>query len=100
MTSLSKVHCFLLLVQPAAKRLADCVARTKVQHCEGVIMTNEQMKALQAVRAASVAARTTGLTDAEINKATATGPRYAEVKSGRRPINYNPIAACLDSHKK
>jgi hypothetical protein len=63
-------------------------------------MTNEQMKALEAVRAASVAARTTGLTDIEIYKATATGPSYPEVKSGRRSINYNPMADCLDGPKK
>lgn len=63
-------------------------------------MTNEQMKALEAVRAASATARTTGLTDTEINKVTATGPRYPEVKSGRRPINYNPIADHLDGPKK
>jgi hypothetical protein len=63
-------------------------------------MTNEQMKALEAVRAASATPRTTGLTDTEIYKATATGPRCPEVKSGRRPINYNPIADYLDGSKK
>ncbi len=54
-------------------------------------MTNEQIKALGAVRAASVAARTTDLTDTEIYKAAATGPSYPEAKSGRPPINYDPI---------
>ena len=63
-------------------------------------MTNEQMKALDALRIASATARTTGLTDTEIYKATATGPRYPEVKSGRRPINYNPIADYLGGPKK
>jgi hypothetical protein len=64
-------------------------------------MTNEQMKALEVVRAAPVAARTTGLTDTEINKTIVTGRGYPEAKkSGRRPINYNPIAGCVDGHKK
>jgi hypothetical protein len=59
-------------------------------------MTNEQMKALEAVRAAFVAAETTGLTEAEICKAAVTGLVHPEVKSGRPPGNYNPIADCLD----
>jgi hypothetical protein len=83
-----------------AKRLADCAARTKVQHCKEVIMTNEQMKAVEAARTASVTVRTTGLTDTEINKATATNTSYPEFKSGRRPINYNPTADYLAGSKK
>jgi hypothetical protein len=63
-------------------------------------MTNEQMKALEALRTASATARTTGLTDAEINNATATGRSYPEVKSGRRPVNYNPISDYRDGPKK
>lgn len=66
----------------------------------GVIMTNEQIKALEAVRAASDAARRTGLIDAEINEVTVTGRSYREVQSGRSPINYNPIADYLDGRKK
>lgn len=62
-------------------------------------MTNEQIKALGAVRAASVAARTTDLTDTEIYKAAATGPSYPEAKSGRPPINYNPIYLFLNETK-
>jgi hypothetical protein len=83
-----------------AKRLADCAARTKVQHCKGVIMTNEQMKAVEALRTALAAARTTGLTDTEIDKATATDTSYPEFKSARRPINYNPTADYLAGSKK
>jgi hypothetical protein len=56
-------------------------------------MTNEQIKA---VRAAFVAAETTGLTESEICKAAVTGLVHPEVKSGRPPGNYNPIADCLD----
>jgi hypothetical protein len=63
-------------------------------------MTNEQIKALEAVRAASVAARTTGLTDTVIYKAAATGPSYPEAKSGRPPINYNPIYLFLNETKR
>lgn len=59
-------------------------------------MTNEQLKALAAVRAAFVAAETTGLTEAEICKAAVTGLVHPEVKGGRRPGNYNPITDCLD----
>jgi hypothetical protein len=55
-------------------------------------MTDEQMKALEAVRAAFVAAETTGLSEAEICKAAVTGLVHPEVKSGRLPGNYNPIA--------
>ncbi|HWO29916.1 MAG TPA: hypothetical protein VNO32_14070 [Candidatus Acidoferrum sp.] len=62
-------------------------------------MTNEQMKALEAVRAAFVAAETTGLTEAEICKAAVTGLVHPEVKGGRPPSNYNPIADCLDKPK-
>jgi hypothetical protein len=62
-------------------------------------MTNEQMKALVAVRAAFVAAETTGLTEAEIWKAAASGLVHPEVKGGRPPSNYNPIADCLDKPK-
>ena len=63
---------------------------------KGVIMTNEQNKALAAVRAAFVAAETTGLTEAEIWKAAVTGLVHPEVKSGRAPGNYNPISDGLD----
>jgi hypothetical protein len=59
-------------------------------------MTNEQRKALEAVRAAVVAAETTGLTEAEIYKAAATGLVQPEVKSGRPPGNYNPVSDGLD----
>jgi len=62
-------------------------------------MTNEQMKALEAVRAAFVAAETTGLTEAEICKAGITGLVHPGVKGGRPPGNYNPIADCLDNPK-
>jgi hypothetical protein len=55
-------------------------------------MTNEQIKALAVVRAAFVAAETTGLTEAEICKAAVTGLVQPEVTSGRPPGNYNPIA--------
>ena len=65
---------------------------------KGVIMTNEQMKALANVRAAVVAAETTGLTDLEI-KAAVTGVVHPEVKSGRPPGNYNPISDGLDKPK-
>jgi hypothetical protein len=61
-------------------------------------MTNEQMKALANVRAAVVAAETTGLTDLEI-KAAVTGVVHPEVKSGRPPGNYNPISDGLDKPK-
>jgi hypothetical protein len=59
-------------------------------------MTNEQIKAVAAVRAALVAAQTTGLTEAEICKAAVTGPVHPEVKSGRAPGNYNPMADRLN----
>jgi hypothetical protein len=55
-------------------------------------MTNEQIKALAAVRAAFVAAETTGLTEAEICKEAVTGLVHPEVKGGRPPGNYNPIS--------
>jgi hypothetical protein len=63
-------------------------------------MTDEQIKALAAVRAAFVAAETTGLTEAEIWKAAVTGLVHAEVKSGRPPGNYNPIFDGPDTAKK
>jgi hypothetical protein len=56
----------------------------------GIAMTNEQIKALAAVRAAFVAAETTGLPEAEICKAAVTGLVSPEVKGGRPPGNYNP----------
>jgi hypothetical protein len=59
-------------------------------------MTNEQIKALAAVRAAFVAAQTTGLTEIEITKLAITGLGYPEVKSGRAPGNYNPMADRLN----
>ena len=55
-------------------------------------MTNEQIKALAAVRAEFVAAETSGLTEAEICKAAVNGLVHSEVKSGRPPGNYNPIS--------
>jgi hypothetical protein len=58
-------------------------------------MTNEQIKALAAVRTAFVAAETTGLAEAEICKAAATGLVHPEVKSGRPPVNCNPICSTL-----
>jgi len=66
---------------------------------KGVAMTNEQMKALAAVRAAFVAAEITGLTEAEICKAAVTGIVQPEVKSGRPPANYNPIPDGLNKPK-
>jgi hypothetical protein len=62
-------------------------------------MTNEQIKALAAVRAAFVAAETTGLTEAEIYKAVVTGLVHPEVKSGRPPGNYNPMPDGPDKQK-
>jgi hypothetical protein len=67
--------------------------------CKGVIVTNEQMSALENVRAAAVAAETTGLTEAEICDAVVTGLVRPEVKGGRPPGNYNPIADSLDQPK-
>ena len=65
---------------------------------KGVAMTNEQMKALANVRAAVVAAEASGLTDLEI-KAAVTDVVHPEVKSGRPPGNYNPIADGPDKQK-
>jgi hypothetical protein len=62
-------------------------------------MTNEQIKALAAVRAAFVAAETTGLTEAEIWKAAVTGLVHPAVKGGRPPGNYNPISDGPDTAK-
>jgi methyl coenzyme M reductase beta subunit len=62
-------------------------------------MTNEKISALAAVRAAIIAAETTGLTEAEICKAAVNGLVPAEVKSGRPPGNYNPIADGPDKQK-
>jgi hypothetical protein len=62
-------------------------------------MTNEQMKALEAVRAAFVAAETTGLTEEEICKPAVTGLVHPEMKGGRPPVNYNPISDGLDKPK-
>jgi hypothetical protein len=62
-------------------------------------MTNEQIKALAAVRAAFFPAETTGLTEAEICRAAVTGLVRPEVKSGRPPINYNPMPDGLDKPK-
>ncbi|HWO30215.1 MAG TPA: hypothetical protein VNO32_15590 [Candidatus Acidoferrum sp.] len=62
-------------------------------------MTNEQIKALAAVRSAFVAAETTGLTEADIWKAAVTGLVHPEVKGGRPPGNYNPIPGGLDQLK-
>jgi hypothetical protein len=62
-------------------------------------MTNEQVRALENVRAAAVAAETTGLTEAEICEAAVTGLVHPEIKGGRPPGNYNPVAECLDKPK-
>jgi hypothetical protein len=62
-------------------------------------MTNEQIKALAAVRNAFVAAETTGLTEADIWKAAVTGLVHPEVKGGRPPGNYNPMPEGLDRRK-
>jgi hypothetical protein len=62
-------------------------------------MTNEQIKAPAAVRAALVAAETTGLTEAEIWKAAVIGLVHPEVNGGRPPGSYNPLAVCLDEPK-
>jgi hypothetical protein len=66
---------------------------------KGVAMTNEQIKALAAVRAAFVAAETTGLTEADIWQTAVTGLVHPEVKGGRPPGNYNPISDGLDKPK-
>jgi hypothetical protein len=63
------------------------------------MMTNEQIKALAAVRAAFMAAETTGLTAAEICKGAVTGLVQPAVKSGRPPGNYNPIADGPDKQR-
>jgi hypothetical protein len=62
-------------------------------------MTNEQIKALANVRAAFVAAETTGLSEADIWKAAATGLVHPDVKGGRPPGNYNPMPEGLDKLK-
>jgi hypothetical protein len=62
-------------------------------------MTNEQIKALAAVRTAFVAAETTGLTEADIWKAAVTGLDHPEVKGGRPPGNYNPMPDGPDKQK-
>jgi hypothetical protein len=61
-------------------------------------MTNEQMKALANVRAAVVAAETTGLTGLEI-KVAVTDVVHPEVKGGRPPGNYNPMPGGPDKQK-
>jgi hypothetical protein len=63
-------------------------------------MTNEQIKALAAARAAFVAAETTGLAEAEIWGAAVAGLVHPEAKSGRPPGNYNPIADCPDKPRR
>jgi hypothetical protein len=62
-------------------------------------MTNEQVQALAAVRAAAFAANATGLTKKEICEAAVEG-LYSEGKGGRPPMNYNPVAECLEEPKK
>jgi hypothetical protein len=62
-------------------------------------MTNEQMSALENVRAAAIAAETSGLTAAEICNAVLAGLVHPGVKGGRPPGNYNPIADSLDKPK-
>ena len=78
---------------------ADCVSGTKQTSGKGVIVTNEQIKALAAVRAAFVAAETAGLTEAEICEAVVTGLVHLEVKGGRPPGNYNPMPDGPDKQK-
>jgi hypothetical protein len=63
-------------------------------------MTNEQMKAPKAVRAAFAAAETTGLTETDIWKAAVTGLVHPEVKGGRPPGNYNPMPDGLDKPRR
>jgi hypothetical protein len=63
------------------------------------VMTDDQMRAQENVRAAAVAAETTGLTEAEICEAAVNGLIHPEMKGGRPPGNYNPIADCLDKPK-
>ena len=67
--------------------------------CKGVDMTNEQVQVLAAVRAAAFAAEATGLTNKEICDAAVEG-LYSEAKGGRSPMNYNPVAECLEDPKK
>jgi hypothetical protein len=66
---------------------------------KGVVMTNEQMQALEAIRAAVFAAQSTGLSKNEICEAAVTGLDCAGPTSGRRPINYHPLAENLDEPK-
>jgi hypothetical protein len=63
-------------------------------------MTNEQVQALAAVRAAIRAAETTGLNKKEICEATVAGLDHSEVKVGRAPMNYNPSPQFQDARKK
>jgi hypothetical protein len=83
----SRVELTMRFDRPIAPRERKCHTCGK-----GVAMTNEQMKALEAVRTAFVAAETIGLTEAEICKAALTGLVHPGVKGGRPPCNYNPIA--------
>jgi hypothetical protein len=71
----------------------------RASSCMGFTMTNEQIKARAAVRAAFVAAETTGLTEADIWQAAVTGLVHSEVKGGQPPGNYNPISDGLDKPK-
>ena len=62
-------------------------------------MTNEQLQALEAVRAAIFAAESTGLSKKEICEAAVAGLDYTEPKGGRPPINYNPLGENPDVPK-
>jgi hypothetical protein len=62
-------------------------------------MTNEQLQALEAVRAAVFAAEATGLAKKEICEAAVAGLDYTEPKGGRPPMNYNPITEDLGESK-
>ena len=102
----SRYNCWIIAlgsIQDGAMRSDRPIAprERKCHTCaKGIAMTDEQMKALEAVRAAFVAAEATGLTEAEIWHAVATGLVQPEVKGGRPPGNYNPIADGLDESKK
>jgi hypothetical protein len=62
-------------------------------------MTDAQMRAVENVRAAAVAAETTGLTETEICEAVVTGLVHREEKGGRPPGNYNPMPDGPDKQK-
>ena len=51
------------------------------------------------MRAAIFAAEATGFTKKQIFEAAVEG-LYSEAKGGRTPMNYNPVAECLEEPKK